>query len=78
MFEHPYFTQQIAAHEQQQIERAAERRRFLAEHADRIVPRSEGAVRRMLRRVLRGSGRTRGAASGRESSGCEPIAAPAR
>jgi len=84
MFEHPYLSHQLTAYDHEQIERAAAQRRMLIEHADRIVRRPEGAVRRMLRRVLRGSdttGRTSGEAardaapvrglSGRAASGRE-------
>ncbi|MDQ0727110.1 hypothetical protein [Microbacterium sp. W4I20] len=52
MFEHPYLTLQSTTFDQEQIAQAAERRRFLLEHADQIVPRPAGPVRRMLRRVL--------------------------
>ena len=52
MFEHPYLTLQSTTFDQEQIATAAERRRFLLEHADQIVPRPAGPVRRMLRRVL--------------------------
>lgn len=76
MYEHPYLSRQITLFEQEQIERAAERRRFLTEHANQIVPRPEGAVRRMLRRTFRGrTGRT---ATPRTASGCEPTAVAAR
>lgn len=51
MYEHLYVAQTIAAVENERIERAAERRRFLAEHADQIVPRPAGLFRRMLRRL---------------------------
>ncbi|WP_223624339.1 hypothetical protein [Microbacterium sp. EST19A] len=86
MFEHPYLSQQITTFEQQQIERAAEQRRFLSEHADQIVPRREGAFRRMLRRMA-GSGReaastTRTTAprtvDDRATAGCDRAAAPAQ
>lgn len=55
MFEHPFFTEQYTGHQQEEMERAAARRRMLVEHADQIVPRSPGAVRRMLRLLFRGS-----------------------
>jgi len=70
MFEHPYLTHQITAFEQEQIERAAERRRFLREHADQIVPRRQGTFRRMLRRVFAGATD----AAPRSASGEEPAA----
>jgi hypothetical protein len=86
MFEHPYLSHQITTFEQEQIERAAERRRFLIEHADQIVPRREGAFRRMLRRMAGGrrevtpparstASRT---ADGRATAGCDRAAAPAQ
>ena len=60
MFEHPYLFQQVTAHEQEQIERTLARRRMIAEHADQIVPREAGPVRRALRRLTTGrpAGRT--------------------
>jgi hypothetical protein len=54
MYEHPYISHQVTRFEQEQIERAAERRRFLREHADQIVPRQPGPIRRMLRRIVGG------------------------
>jgi hypothetical protein len=54
MYEHPNISQQVTRFEQEQIARAAERRRFLHEHADQIVPRPAGPIRRMLRRVFAG------------------------
>lgn len=54
MYEQVYFSHQIHRLEQEQIERAAERRRFLREHADQIVPRPAGAFRRLLRRLVAG------------------------
>lgn len=54
MFEHPYLSHQVTTFEQEQVERAAERRLFLQEHADQIVPRPAGAIRRMLRRIVAG------------------------
>ncbi|MFJ2544800.1 hypothetical protein [Microbacterium sp. NPDC087589] len=59
MYEHPYFTEKVAEFENERLERAAERRRFLAEHADQIVPRAPGAVRRLGRRMLRAIARPR-------------------
>lgn len=52
MFEHPYLHQQLTRHDQEQMERAAARRLSLIEHADQIVPRPEGAIRRMLRQAF--------------------------
>lgn len=83
MFEHPYVSQQIVDFERQQIERAAEQRRFLREHADQIVPRRSGLVGRMLGRMLRRetSGRpapVTDAAPARRAGAsvpCEPVAA---
>ncbi|MEU4013804.1 MULTISPECIES: hypothetical protein [unclassified Microbacterium] len=75
MYEHPYLTHQITQFEQEQMERAAAQRRFLIEHADQIVPRPAGAVRRMLDRVL-GVDRSR-TATARSTKVCE-TAAPAR
>lgn len=51
MYEHPSLTYRLIESERAELERAAERRRFLREHADQIVPRPPGAVRRMLRRL---------------------------
>lgn len=56
MFDHPYLTQMVSTFEQEEVVRAAERRRILREHTDQIVPRPEGRVRRMLRRVFRPGG----------------------
>lgn len=59
MYEHPYFAEKIAEFENERLERAAEHRRFLAEHADQIVPRAPGAVRRLGQRMLRAITRQR-------------------
>lgn len=79
MFEHPYASQQIIEFERQQIERAAEQRRFLREHADQIVPRRAGAFGRMLRREASGrpAPMTDAAPARRAgaSAPCEPAAA---
>ncbi|MFK3676994.1 hypothetical protein ACI2IP_04650 [Microbacterium sp. NPDC090218] len=76
MYEHPYFSHQITQFEQEQMERASARRLFLLEHADQIVPRRAGAVRRMLRRMFRGADdRT---VPARTAAVCDPTAAPAR
>lgn len=53
MFEHTFFTEQQTRFQQEELERAAARRRMLIERADQIVPRSPGAARRMLRRIFR-------------------------
>lgn len=74
MFEHPYLTQQVTAFEQERIERAVDRRRMLLEHADQIVPRPAGLLRRMLRRLGRGreaSATQRGSCAG----ACDPAVA---
>ncbi|SDS65764.1 hypothetical protein [Microbacterium paraoxydans] len=73
MFEHPYLTQQVTAFEQEQIERAVARRRMLIEHADQILPRPAGPLRRLLRRLGRGSG----AAANRvpRAGACDPAVA---
>lgn len=55
MFEHTFFTEQYTGYQQEEMERAAARRRMLIEHADQIVPRSPGAVRRLLSLIFRGS-----------------------
>jgi hypothetical protein len=52
MYEHPYLSRQITEFENEQMVRRAERERFIAENADRIVTRSAGPFRRMLRRLL--------------------------
>lgn len=51
MYEHPYLSHQITAFETEQMVRAAERERFIAEHADQIVERPAGFLRRALRRA---------------------------
>lgn len=53
MYEHPYFAEKISEYENERLEQAAERRRFLAEHADQIVPRTPGPVGRFGQRMLR-------------------------
>ncbi|WP_181155834.1 hypothetical protein [Microbacterium sp. MYb72] len=72
MYEHPYLSQQITRFEQEQMERSAERARFIAEHADQIVARPQGVIRRMLGRLAAGS-RTR--AQRPSPTTCEPVAA---
>lgn len=80
MYEHPYLSYQVTEFDRQELERAAERRRFLAEHADQIVPRPAGPLRRWAGRMLRGSAAsregTKDAVAGRRATPCEP--APAR
>lgn len=55
MYEHPYLAYKVTEFDQEQLQRAVDRRRFLAEHADQIVPRAAGPMRRMWSRMLRGS-----------------------
>ncbi|WP_181156472.1 hypothetical protein [Microbacterium sp. MYb66] len=76
MYEHPYLSRQITVFEQEQMERAAAQRRFLVEHADQIVPRPEGALRRMLRRVVGAPADP--ASTARTASVCDSTAVPAR
>ncbi|WP_159463880.1 MULTISPECIES: hypothetical protein [Microbacterium] len=71
MFEHPYFTQQVTAFEQERIERAVARRRMILEHADQIVPRPEGPLRRWLHRGRRASEGQRAPRGG----ACDPAVA---
>ena len=85
MFDHPFFTEQISRFDEEQMERAAARRRMLVEHADQIVPRPAGAVRRLLRRIVRGStvhpaptSAASGARSAHTAVVCDRTAAPAR
>src|SRR6218665_4028904 len=80
MYEHPHY--QYTRFEQQELARRAELRRFIAEHPDQIVPRQEGAVRRMLRRIGVWAHRHTGAASPRDAAAstrsqasCDPVAA---
>ncbi|REJ05673.1 hypothetical protein DY023_08740 [Microbacterium bovistercoris] len=61
MFEHPYFTQTIFAIENEQLNRAAERRRAIQERLE-AQPAEKGTTRRT--RAARSARRTvRGAAS---------------
>jgi hypothetical protein len=53
MYEHPYLAYKVTEYENERLDRAAARRRFLAEHADQIVPRAAGPVRRLGQRMLR-------------------------
>lgn len=75
MYEHPYFTEKITEYENERLERAAERRRFLAEHADQIVPRTPGAVRRLGQRMLRAITRRQ---SNAPDAGADAVAAAPR
>lgn len=82
MYEHPYLAYQVTEYEQDRIQQAAERRRFIAEHADQIVPRAAGPVRRAGQRMLRAITGARTAptdasapADRRAAAGCEPVAA---
>jgi hypothetical protein len=68
MFEHPYFSQQLTQHDQEQMERAAARRLFLLEHADQIVP-----LRRLSGRAAGST--TRSASTTRATTGCETATA---
>lgn len=74
MFEHPYLSQQIVDFERQQIERAAEQRRFLREHAGQIVPRRAGVLGRMLGRLTsrRPADRADAAPTRRRAAGAVP------
>lgn len=53
MYEHPYLAYTVSEHDQEQIRQAADRRFFLEEHADQIVPRAAGPIRRLGRRMRR-------------------------
>lgn len=53
MYEHPYLAYKVTEYEHERLERAVDRRRFLAEHADQIVPRPAGRLRRLTQRMLR-------------------------
>jgi hypothetical protein len=66
MYENVHANQVVTEYERQHLEREVERRRFLREHADQIVPRPDSAWRRMLRRARAfGRGATADAVSGR-------------
>lgn len=64
MYEHPYLAYRVTEFDQEQVAQAAERRRFLTEHADQIVPRAAGPMRRLIDRMLGRAG-TRAAAAPR-------------
>ncbi|WP_314648954.1 hypothetical protein [uncultured Microbacterium sp.] len=75
MYETLHATQVVAEMERAQLDRVVERRRFLHEHADRIVPATPGFWGRMLRPLRRARRRPReGAAVGVRHSR-EPVAA---
>nr|WP_201468562.1 hypothetical protein [Microbacterium hydrocarbonoxydans] len=83
MFEHPYLAHRSTLFDQEQLARAAERRRVIEEHPDRILRRQPGPIRRLVLRVLHTTDASHGAATdagrhaGRRAPGaCEP--APAR
>lgn len=71
MFDHPYLSHQVTVFEQEQIERAVARRRMLLEHADQIVPRPAGPLRRWLRR----HGRRASAPRAAQAGACDPALA---
>lgn len=83
MFEHPYLAYTSTHFDQEQLAHAAERRRVIEEHSDRIVRRQPGPVRRLAGRLLHAAGASRGAVTDAARqperhvpAGCEP--APAR
>lgn len=83
MYEHPYLAYRSTEFDQEQLARAAERRRVIEERSDQIVRRQAGPMRRLAGRLLRASNGSRGAVTdaGRQAersapAGCEP--APAR
>lgn len=47
MIEHPFYTYNAFAVEQERIDRANERRRFIAENPERIVQRERSLARRV-------------------------------
>ena len=53
MYETLHATQVVAEVERAQLDRMAERRRFLHDNADRIVPAAPGVWGRMLQRIRR-------------------------
>jgi len=69
MYEHPYLAYAVTESQQAEIQQAADRRRFLIEHADQIVPRAAGPLRRLRQRMLRVARSARGTSTGRVSSG---------
>ncbi|WP_372966947.1 hypothetical protein [Microbacterium sp.] len=77
MYEHPYLAYRVTEFEQEQVAQAAERRRFLTEHADQIVPRAAGPMRRLVDRMLGRAGSHSAAASRTAASRTAAQAAPA-
>ncbi|MEV8173312.1 hypothetical protein [Microbacterium sp. NPDC079176] len=82
MFEHPYLAYRSTEFYQEQLARAAERRRVIEERSDQLVRRQPGPVRRLAGR-LHATDASRDAATDaarqperRASAGREP--APAR
>lgn len=81
MYEHPYLAYKVNEYEQERLRRAVDCRRFLAEHADQIVPRAAGPLRRLGQRVLRaivGSRTTGAAAVDPDATAADPDPAAAR
>lgn len=73
MYEHPYLAYRVTGFEQEQVAQAAERRRFLIEHADQIVPRAAGPMRRLVDRMLGRTGVRAGSASRSASASRSPL-----
>lgn len=83
MFEHPYLAYRSTEFDQEQLARAAERRRVIEERSDQLVRRQPGPVRSLASRLLHATDASRDAATDaarqperRASAGREP--APAR
>ncbi|MBC6493413.1 hypothetical protein [Microbacterium sp. 4-7] len=79
MFEHPYLAYRSTEFDQEQLARAAERRRVIEERSDQLVRRQPGPVRRLAGRLLHTTDAATDAArqpERRASAGREP--APAR
>lgn len=74
MYEHPYLAYRVTGFEQEQVAQAAERRRFLIEHADQIVPRAAGPMRRLVDRMLGRTGVRAPSASRSASTSRSPSA----
>lgn len=90
MYEHPYLAYAVTESQQAEIQQAADRRRFLIEHADQIVPRAAGPLRRLGQRMLGSIGSARATSTRRAArpsvaaqksidrpavAGCEPASA---
>lgn len=81
MYEHPYLAYKVTEFDQEQLQRAVDRRRFLQEHSDQIVPRGAGPLRSIWERMLRGSAARRSEARRSEArrsghaAACEPASA---